>query len=543
LPKTSRDKELQKSLKTDRSALLADAVDSIRDYAIFLLDPNGIVMTWNAGAERIKGYKAREIIGKHFSQFYPQEDIKRGYPDWELKETKKLGRFEDEGWRLRKDGTRFWANVVISKLVDKSGNLVGFSKVTRDLSDRRAAEEALRESEQRFRLLVDGVKDYAIFMMDPSGHIASWNEGARRIKGYEQSEILGKHFSVFYLKSDIESGKCEYELKEAEMTGRFEDEGWRLRKDGTRLWANVVITSIRDSENRLLGFSKVTRDLTERRRSEERLQRAYHELEKRVVDRTAELAAANASLKNREMELEEAVKVRDEFLSIASHELKTPITSLKMQIQILRRKTDSKQGIGPSLDKLESSLDVSLAQVDRLTQLVEDLLDVARAQAQKLVYHFELTDLSALVRETLATHSEQLEAAGCKVKLDTPRPVTGNFDRFRLEQVVVNLLTNAMKYASDSKLEVSVLQKDGIAELIVKDQGPGIPADRIDKIFGRFERATSSRNISGLGLGLFIVKQIVEGHHGNIRVESSPGEGAAFIVELPLNMLALTHGR
>ncbi|KOX17801.1 histidine kinase [Saccharothrix sp. NRRL B-16348] len=246
-------------------------VDSVVDYAIFMLDATGRVMTWNAGAERIKGYSAEDIIGKHFSTFYPVEDLDARKPWYELEVAAEVGRFEDEGWRLRKDGTRFWANVVITALFEKSGRLRGFAKVTRDMTDRMRAEEALRASEERFRLLVQGVLDYAIFMLDPTGRVISWNAGAERIKGYSAEDIVGEHFSLFYPPEDLVARKPWRELEVAAEVGRFEDEGWRLRKDGTRFWANVVITALTDEAGRLRGFAKVTRDMTERRRVERTL--------------------------------------------------------------------------------------------------------------------------------------------------------------------------------------------------------------------------------------------------------------------------------
>ncbi|MEV7970395.1 PAS domain S-box protein [Sphaerisporangium sp. NPDC088356] len=246
-------------------------VQSVIDYAIFMLDPSGRIISWNAGAQRIKGYAAEEIIGKHFSVFYPPEDIAAGKPDWELEVAVAEGRLEDEGWRLRQDGTRFWANVVITALFDNTGRLRGFGNVTRDMTERRKAEQALRESEERFRFLIQNVIDYAIFMLDPSGRIISWNAGAQRIKGYAAEEIIGKHFSVFYPPEDIAAGKPDWELEVAVAEGRLEDEGWRLRQDGTRFWANVVITALFDNTGRLRGFGKVTRDMTERRSAERAL--------------------------------------------------------------------------------------------------------------------------------------------------------------------------------------------------------------------------------------------------------------------------------
>ncbi len=253
-------------------------VEGVRDYAIFLLDPEGRVESWNDGAALIKGYTAEEIIGRHFSVFYPESAVAHRWPQHELETAARLGRFEDEAWRVRKDGSHFWANVVINAMRDDQGRLLGFSKITRDLSERRENEERVRRSEERFRLLVQGVQDYAIFMLDPDGRIMSWNEGAQRIKGYRAEEIIGKHFSVFYPKEVLEVGWPATELREAERNGRFEDEGWRVRKDGTRFWADVVITALRDRDGTLRGFSKITRDLSERREYDERLRHSEERL-------------------------------------------------------------------------------------------------------------------------------------------------------------------------------------------------------------------------------------------------------------------------
>jgi PAS domain S-box-containing protein len=253
-------------------------VESIRDYAVFMLDPQGRVRTWNTGAQLIKGYQPDEIIGKHFSIFYPPDAVERGWPEYELATAARVGRFEDEGWRLRKDGSRFWANVIITAVRDDNGALLGYAKTTRDLTERRANEERLRSSEERFRMMVDGVTDYAIFLLDPEGHVASWNTGAARLKGYTAAEIIGKHISVFYTDEANARRWPQHELQEALRVGRFEDEGWRVRKDGTRFWANVIITALRDAKGVHRGFSKITRDLTERRAHEEELRRSEEAL-------------------------------------------------------------------------------------------------------------------------------------------------------------------------------------------------------------------------------------------------------------------------
>ena len=249
-------------------------VDSIQDYAIFLLDPEGIIASWNPGAERIKGYRADEIIGRHISVFYPQSANERGRPERELDTARRLGRFEDEGWRVRKDGSCFWASVIVTPVRDATGRLLGFSKITRDVSERREHEERLRQSEERFRFLVESVQDYAIFLLDPEGRVASWNAGAQRIKGYGAQEIIGRSFTTFYPQDALDRNWPAIELEHAKRLGRFEDEGWRVRKDGSRFWANVVITALRDADGKLRGFAKITRDLTERRAQEERLRQS-----------------------------------------------------------------------------------------------------------------------------------------------------------------------------------------------------------------------------------------------------------------------------
>jgi PAS domain S-box-containing protein len=278
-------------------------VQGVKDYAIFMLDPEGKVASWNEGAHRIKGYRQQEILGRHFSVFYPEEDLKRSKPERELEIAQEKGTYEEEGWRVRKDGSRFWASVLITALWDEAGGLRGFAKVTRDITERKRAEEEirqlnknlenrveertsqleaavaeleshqreLRQSEERFRILVEGVSDYAIFMLSPDGRIVSWNEGAERIQGYEVSEVVGEHFSVFYTEEDVDRGLHREELRVAAIEGRFEEEGWRVRKDGTPFQAEVVITALRDEAGNLRGFSQVTRDITARKEAEEAL--------------------------------------------------------------------------------------------------------------------------------------------------------------------------------------------------------------------------------------------------------------------------------
>jgi PAS domain S-box-containing protein len=280
-------------------------VAGVKDYAIFMLNPQGIVQTWNAGAAHIKGYSAEEIIGSHFSRFYPPDAIQRGLPETELHGATMQGRFEDEGWRIRKDGSRFWANVIITAVRNEAGHLIGFSKITRDLTERRRHEDDLRKSEERFRLLVDGVTEYAIMMLDSEGFVTSWNVGAERIKGYKSQEVLGKHVSYFYPSEAVLANTPWEHLRIARDQGRVTEEGWRLRKDGTLFWANSVITSLRDQDGRPYGFARVTQDLTQRRHAEA---------------------------------LADTAQRMHEFIAMLAHELRNPLAPIRNAVALMGRK-------------------------------------------------------------------------------------------------------------------------------------------------------------------------------------------------------------
>lgn len=487
----------------DRFRLL---VDSIKDYAVFLLSTEGRVVTWNAGARAIKGYTAEEIINQPISRFYSPEDAAAGKPQKLLAIAARDGRVEDEGWRYRKDGTAFWADVVITALRDTTtGELVGYAKVTRDLTERRAAEESLRASEERFRLLVESVEDYAIYMLDPEGRVSTWNAGAQRIKGYAASEIIGEHLSRFYTEEDLRAGKLENELETAARVGRFEDEGWRVRKDGTRFWANVVLTALRGARGELIGYAKVTRDLTERRALEEERIR---------------LAQA-----------QEAIRLRDDFLSIASHELKTPLTALQLQLQAVQEFLAGDPKLARKIERAERS-------TERLTNLIETLLDVSRISTGRFELAPSRFDLIEAVTDVVERMRPSAERADCELSLHVEGSVVGTWDRLRLEQVMTNLLGNAMKYAAGTAIDVSARGEGDRAILEFRDRGPGIPEEALARVFGRFERAASSRHYGGLGLGLYVAREIVAGHGGDIRATNLPEGGACLTVELPVGFFA-----
>jgi PAS domain S-box-containing protein len=502
------DERLRRASADERFRVI---VDTVKDYAIFMLSPTGHIETWNRGAEIIKGYQPGEIIGKRIDVFYPPADRARGKPDYLLGLAVRDGRVEDEGWRVRKDGTLFWADVVITALRADDGALLGFTKVTRDLTVRRAAEEELRRSEERFRLLIDAVDDYAIFMLDPEGQVATWNVAAERMNGFQSSEIIGRHFSVFRLPDEVAAGCCDRELEIAARTGRFEEEGWRVRKDGSRFWANVIITAIHDKTGALLGFAKVIRDLTERRRlDDERLQR---------------------------VRAEEALRIRDEFLSIASHELKTPLTSLQIELYSMRERLAAQEGES----RLSRKLDRAARNADRLAGLIDSLLDVARIATGRLTLKPERFDLVESIRVVIDDMKGTATRAGCHLVFEGPNPpgaIIGMWDRLRLEQVVMNLLANAIKYGAGYPVTVSLAAQGREAVLRVIDRGPGVAEKDLDRIFERFERASPMRHYGGLGLGLYVSREIVRGEHGTISVRNLPAGGACFEVRLPIEAAA-----
>lgn len=490
-------------------------VETVTDYAIFVLDPKGFVASWNPGAERIKGYRAEEIIGRHFSVFYTRGDVDIGKPLHELEIATRTGRYAEEGWRLRKDGTTFWASVTITALFDpKTRELRGFAKVTRDLTERRQDQELIRRSEERLRLMIESVKDYAIFMLDPDGKIATWNTGAERITAYRADEVLGRHFSMFYPPDDDAAGRPARELEIATSTGRYEEEGWRLRKSGERYWANVVLTAVRDPQTQALrGFAKVTRDLTERKRMEQE----------------ADLERSRA------LEAQSQLQARDEFISVAAHELRTPLTAVQLKVEGVL------EGIkrNPASPKHAERLAAAVRQIGRLQELVERLLDVSRIVRGTLTLARAKTDLAALAREVAESLQETATAAGSLLTVEGPERLEGQWDHPRLEQVLLNLVTNAIKYGSGRPVGVRLEDLGGAVRVSVTDRGIGIAEADTERIFERFERAASLRHYAGLGLGLYVARSIVESHGGKLCVVSRLGDGSTFVIDLPKHEAAL----
>lgn len=504
--KKSLELELRRSEQLHRLT-----IEAVKDYAIFLMDTTGHIRTWNEGARRIKGYSPNEIIGKHFSIFYTKADLETEKPRRELEIATATGKYEEEGWRVKKNGSVFWANVVITALFDEQNKLVGFSKVTRDLTERKHNEENLRQSEERYRSLVEQVTDYGIFMMDEKGRIVSWNEGAQRINGYSASEIIGKYFTIFYPEEDIMNGKPAYELRIAREQGRYEEEGWRLRKDGSLFWASIVITAVYNSDGILIGFSKVTRDLTERKESEKALRESYD----RYRQLTEELRATNEELSYANQELEQ-------FTSIVSHDLQEPIRTIKSFLQLIDMKLDSAQ-----TEELKTYLGKSMQAATRMRELIQNLLHYSQLGRNEMV--IEEVDVNELFNKALQNIRTAIEAAGAEIIIEN-KVKTIKGDPVQLLQLVQNLLSNAIKFTENGHplIRVHCVEENGHVKFAVTDNGIGIAQGDLEKVFEIFRRLDTRKDYPGTGIGLAICKKIVDRHHGRIWPESVEGKGTTF---------------
>lgn len=485
-------------------------VNSIRDYAIYLLDREGHVVSWNAGAERFKGYTAQEIIGQHFSRFYTDDDRAAGLPERALRIAAAEGVFEAEGWRLRKDGTRFWTSVVIDPVRDDQGALIGFAKVTRDITDKREAQQALLESEQRFSLLVQGIKDYAIYMLDPVGFVTNWNRGAQAIKGYRADEIIGTHFSTFYTEEDRQSGEPTRALQVAIERGKYEVEAWRVRKGGARFRAGVLIAPIVDGRATLIGFAKITRDLTERWQAQQDVERARE-------------AMAQA----------QKMEAVGRLTGGVAHDFNNLLTIIRSSADLLRVPTLSPE-------KRDRYVEAIAETADRAAALTSQLLAFSRRQPLRP----EVFDVSACVLE-MRPLIETSVGSSIVIAIEGDEAAIVNADRNQFETALLNLVINArdampaggtLTLASATVDGLPALRGHGPASgrfvaLRVADNGSGIAPDTMKNIFEPF--FTTKPMNKGTGLGLSQVHGFAKQSGGDVDVESQVGIGTAFTLYLP----------
>jgi PAS domain S-box-containing protein len=482
---------------TSEERQLAMLIANAIDYAIFVMDTDGVVRTWNAGAERMNGYTREEIVGRHFSTFYTPEDVARDHPGEELRLALRDGRYEEEGWRVRKDGSRFCAKVVINALRDEDGKLVGFVKVSRDLSARREHEVQLDE----FRRLVSGVRDYAIFMLDPDGNILTWNAGAEHLKGYAPEEIIGRHFSTFYTQPDRDRDHPAHELEVAIREGRYEEEGWRVRKDGTTFWASVTITAIHNDDGRLAGFAKVTRDLTERKLAEDALQAAIEDLRR-----------ANEEL--------------DRFASVAAHDMTDPLRTISGFAEILLESPLTPEEVS---EYTQHILDSSL----RMSAMLDGLLTYARAGRPAAIG--ESVGVAEVAAQVEADLAHLIARRDARLEMAVPPQASVLADPDDLRLILQNLISNALKFGD---LEAPVVELaarpagDGGWEISVEDNGSGIAEQDRERIFNAFQRAQTGHGEVGYGLGLAICNRLVVRHGGALECVSEPGHGARFSFKL-----------
>jgi PAS domain S-box-containing protein len=484
-------------------------INSITDYAIYMLDVDGRITTWNPGAERFKGYKAHEIIGQNFSVFFTPDDVEAGVPQKALATALAEGRFEAEGWRLRKDGSRFYVNAVLDPIFDPSGAHVGFAKITRDITAKQEQERALFESEERFRMLVQGVHDYAIYMLDTEGHVTNWNAGAQAIKGYTEDEIVGQHFSRFYTEDDRARGEPQFALLTALREGKYEREAWRVRKDGTLFWASVVLDPIYDEDGRHVGFAKITRDITERKKAQEELEETR--------------AALVQSQK---------LQALGELTGGIAHDFNNLMTVVAGSADFLLRKPDL------PFSKRKQYLEAIAETADRATTLTNHLLAFGRRQPIKpevLDLNVRLDAISEVLSRTLGNsihvNLEPGKDAG-RVEVDAAQ----------LETAILNVALNArdaMPEGGTLTLSTNNLTEGGkeYVALAISDTGEGMPADVIDRAFEPF--FTTKEVGKGTGLGLSQIHGFAAQAGGRAEIRSRQGEGTTIILILPRTEKAL----
>jgi PAS domain S-box-containing protein len=496
----------------DRYRLLVDAVV---DYAIYMLDTNGLIRSWNSGAKKIKQYEQSEVLGRHFSLFYTPEDLASDLPGRALKSAEQSGRFEGEGWRIRKDGTRLWALVIIDPIRADDGTLIGFAKVTRDLTERKAAEQALRQSEQQFSLLVQGVTDYALYMLDPNGVITTWNAGAQRIKGYEPAEVIGKHYSLFFQREDADNKVPQRALETVIREGRYEGQGWRLRKDGTGFLAHVVIDPIKNEQGELVGFAKITRDVTESVQAQQEIKETREALfQAQKMESLGQLTGGIA------------------------HDFNNLLMVILGSLELAKKRV-------PQDSRTYSLLNNAIAGAQRGATLTQRMLAFARRQELDP----QPVDVGDLIRNMSDLLSRML-GAGISVDTQFPlilRPVL--VDMSQLEMAVMNLVINA-RDAMEGRGRILISAREDsfpgrpddperLICIAVTDTGPGMNDATLQRAMEPF--FTTKGAGKGTGLGLSMVHGLAAQSQGHFVLKSKEGEGTTAELWLPVAVMDTTQ--
>jgi len=504
-----------------KTGALQNAILNSANFSSIATDDKGVIQLFNVGAERMLGYAAADVIDKITPADIsdPQEVIARAEtlsrelgttitPGFDALAFKAARGIEDiyELTYIRKDGSRFPAIVSVTALRDDQSSIIGYLLIGTDNSARKRVEETLRWTEESFRLMVESVSDYAIVMLDPEGRVVSWNTGAERIKGFQADEIVGRHFAIFYPRDDVGAEKPQKDLNQAARDGRFEDEGWRVRKNGSLFWANIVVTAIRDQAGNLRGFAKLTRDLTARNKVE-------------AVLTSAKAAAEKANL------------AKSEFLSSMSHELRSPLNAILGFAQLME--SDSPAPTATQSESINQILNAGWY----LLELINEILDLAAIESGKLSISLEPVSLNELLLEC----QSMIEPLAQRRSMRMSFPATGgdfhvHADRTRIKQVLINLLSNAIKYntvGGSVVVDCSAKASAGRVRITVTDSGPGLPPEKLTQLFQPFNRlGQEATGEEGTGIGLVISKRLVELMDGAIGVESNIGMGSVFWVEL-----------